>query len=101
MLDVDLEVVLEVLADAGQVGDDVDAERAQRSCALPTPGELEELGRVDRAAAEDHLAGEDALAAGAGELHLDTDRRVPSNSTRVARARVRTSRFARAITGWR
>ena len=40
VLDVDLEVVLEVLADAGQVVDDVDPEGSQlrRRCRRPTAG---------------------------------------------------------------
>ena len=60
VLDVDLEVILQVLADARQVVDDVDAERLELA-GVADAGELEQLRRVDRAAAEDHLAGLDPL----------------------------------------
>ncbi len=62
VLDVHLEVVLEVLADTGQIGDDRHAERLELARGADA-GELEQLRRVDRAAAEDHLAGTDRLAA--------------------------------------
>src|SRR5262249_8438961 len=61
MLDVDLEVVLQVLADPWQVVSRLDACSAQM-LRVAHPRELEELWRVDRSAAEDHLAGEDPLA---------------------------------------
>ena len=51
----DVEVVLQVGADAGQVGDDVDAEPAQLVAAADA-GEHQQLRRIDRAAADDHLA---------------------------------------------
>ena len=56
VLDVDLEVVLEVLADAGQVVHEGDAELGE-VLLVADAGELEQLGRVDRAAAQDDLAG--------------------------------------------
>ena len=56
VLDVHLEMVLEVLPDARQVVDDVDAE-GRELVRVADPRELEELRRVDRPAAEDHLAG--------------------------------------------
>src|SRR5699024_9543677 len=62
VLDVDLEMVLEVLADARQVVDDVDAERLELA-RVADAGKLEQLWRVDRAAAEDHLVRPDRLAA--------------------------------------
>jgi hypothetical protein len=71
VLDVDLEVVLEVLADPRQVVDDVDPERAQL-VRVADARELQQLRRVDRAAAEDHLVRADRLA-----LHLDADRARP------------------------
>ena len=48
-------MVLEVLADAGQVVDDRDPEGSQL-LGVADARQLEELGRVDRAAGEDHLA---------------------------------------------
>ena len=99
VLDVDLEVVLQVLADARQVVDDVDAERLELA-GVADPGELEQLRRVDRAAAEDHLAGLDPLRPVLPATSTPTAR-VPSNSTRLTNARQRTSRFGRRMTGWR
>ena len=72
VLDVDLEVVLEVLADAGQVVDHVDPERRQVLLVADT-GELEQLRGVDRAAAEDHLAGVDGASPSGAEV-VDADR---------------------------
>ena len=49
-------MVLQVLPDAGEVGDRVDAQGAQ----LPgraDPGQQEQLRRADRARAHDHLTG--------------------------------------------
>ena len=73
VLDVDLEVVLEVLADAGRVVDDVDAE-AGEELLVADAGELEQLRRVDRAAAEDHLAGVDRATEPAAAQVVDPDR---------------------------
>ena len=53
-LEIELEMVLQVLADSRPVGDDVDPERSElrrRSDAR----QLQELRRIDRAAAQDHL----------------------------------------------
>ena len=72
VLDVDLEVVLEVLPDAGQVLDDLDPE-PRRMVAVPDPGQLEHLRRVDRATGEDHLARRDAVMPAAGPV-LDPGR---------------------------
>ena len=58
VLHVDLEVVLEVLAHAGQVPDHGNAQRLELGGVAHT-GELQQLRRVDRAAAEDDLAGHD------------------------------------------
>ncbi len=60
VLDVDLEVVLQVLAHAGQVGHRVDAEPAQQP-GVAHPGQLQQLRRVDRASAQDDLPGPDLL----------------------------------------
>ena len=54
-LEIELQMVLQILADAGPVGDDVDAERAQLRRRADAR-ELEKLRRIDRAGAEDHLA---------------------------------------------
>jgi hypothetical protein len=62
VLDVDLEVVLQVLADARQVVDDVDADSAEL-VRVPDTRELEQLRRVDGAAAEDYLARPDEYRA--------------------------------------
>ncbi len=47
--------------------------RARRSSAAPTPEQLQELGRVDRAAGEDDLTRFDALRTGPTARHLDPD----------------------------
>src|SRR5439155_18949963 len=56
VLDVHLQVVLQVLAHAGQVGDHVDAERGQVRGGADA-GQLEQLRGVDRPAGQDELAG--------------------------------------------
>ena len=65
-------MVLQVLADSGEVVDDVDAERLELA-RVADARELEQLRRVDRAAAEDHLAGLDPLGPDAAR-DLDPDR---------------------------
>jgi hypothetical protein len=65
VLDVDLQVVLHVLADAREVVDDVDAEGAQ-FLGIADAGELEQLRGVDGAAAEDDLPGTDLLERAVG-----------------------------------
>ncbi len=55
-------VVVEVLADAREVGDDVDPEGAQVICGADA-GEQEQLRRADRAAADDDLVGMHVLDA--------------------------------------
>ncbi len=72
VLDVDLEVVLEVLAHARQVVHDRHAVLGEQGL-VADAGELEQLGRVDRAAAEDHLAGLDTAVAAAGARVVDAD----------------------------
>src|SRR6185437_2147556 len=54
-------VVAQVLADALQLVHRRDADRAQ-AIALADAGEFQQLGRVDRARADDHLAGRPGLA---------------------------------------
>ena len=55
-LEVEFEVILQVRADAGAVGDYGDAVRGEFGAGADA-GEFEQLHRVDRAAGEDHLAG--------------------------------------------
>ncbi|MEH3076731.1 MAG: hypothetical protein PGN11_08605 [Quadrisphaera sp.] len=84
MLDVHLQVVLEVLADAGQVDGAADAEGGEVG-GVTDARELQQLGRAERPAAQDHLTGVDAaleLAAAqvvhahrAGALHADAGHR--------------------------
>ena len=54
LLDVEFEVVLQIAADAGPVGDDRDAFRAQL-LRRPDAGEQQELGRVDGRGGDDDL----------------------------------------------
>ena len=48
-------MILQVLADAGPVGDDVDPERAELR-RRPHAGQLQQLRRIDRPAAKNDLA---------------------------------------------
>jgi len=73
VLDVDLEVVLEVLADTRQIGHDRDPQRAQVR-RVADARQLEELRRVEGAAREDHLTGRDRLGPPALALDLHADR---------------------------
>jgi len=63
--DADLVAILEVLADAREVGDHRDAELRELGRG-PDPRELEELGRVEGAAREDDLALDQRLLRRAG-----------------------------------
>ena len=75
VLDVDLEVILQVVADARQVPPTLDPEGLEvrrRS----DPRELEELRRVDRAAGQDDLAGHRSMGRAAAGRVLDADRPV-------------------------
>ena len=65
-------MVLEVLADARQVGHDGDAERPEQ-LGRPDAGQLEELRRVERPAGQDHLAGRDPVRRQDRPRHLDAD----------------------------
>jgi hypothetical protein len=73
VLHVDLEVVLQVLAHAGQVVHHVDAERAQL-VGRSDPRDLQQLGRVDGPAAEHHLARPHRAPAAPGPGVLDAHR---------------------------
>ncbi len=72
VLDVDLEVILEVGADARHVGDDRDAERLEVR-RPPDARQLQQLRRVDRAAGEDDLAALDPLRPPTLPLDVDGD----------------------------
>ena len=106
VLDVDLEVVLQVLAHAGEVVDHGDAERLQLR-GVADAGQLEQLRRVDGAAAADDLAGRDPLERARADpsvpcsTYSTPTARVPSNRMRLAWARQTTFRFGRRMTGWR
>ena len=65
-------MVLQVLADAREVVHDADAERLELG-RVADPGDLQQLRRVDRAAAEDHLARLDPLGPDPAR-YLDPDR---------------------------
>ena len=79
------QVVVQVLADPGQVCDDVDPERAQVIC-RPDPREQEELRRADRPSAHDDLLGLRALdAAVLRPLHADAAGAVEQQAPRRAR----------------
>jgi hypothetical protein len=80
VLDVDLEVVLQVLADAGQVGDDVDAER-RSSAALPTPESCSSCGELIAPPQRITSPARTRSAAAAARYSTPTAR-VPSNRTR-------------------
>ena len=73
MLHVDLEMVLEVLAHAGQVADHIDAQGTQLARRAHTR-ELQELRRVDRPTAEDDLIGLGRPGAPARARVFDSDR---------------------------
>ena len=100
MLHVDLQVVLEVLAHTREVVDDWDAEGTQL-IGVADAGQLQRLRCVDRAAAQDHLAAEDAPALPRAVRVVHSHRARPWNRIRLTIARVRISRFGRLETGWR
>ena len=62
VLDVDLQMILHILAHAGQVLDHGNVQRLQVG-GRAHAGQLQQLGRVDRAAAADHPPGADRLRA--------------------------------------
>ena len=88
MLDVHLEVILHVLADAGEVVHHVDAERGELG-RVADARELEELRRVEGSATADDLSTDRALhlSAPSGRV-IDADRaRALENDLRRERAR--------------
>ena len=95
----DVQMVLQVRADAGQVVRDADAERAQL-IGRADAGQHQQLRRVDRAAAEDHFARLGARQAAAMAI-VDADaraRRSMQHALRPARRCAR-CRFARSRAG--
>jgi len=92
-------VVLEVLTDAGQILYDVDAQRREL-VGVADARELEQMGRVERSAAQDHLARVDGLVVPCSETSTPTAR-VPSKRIFVTKARHCTSKFGRFMTGCR
>ena len=75
-----------MLADAGQVVHRFDAGRPQL-LGVADAGHLEQLGRVERAAAQDHLAARDPFASAARATYSTPVTRVPSTTRRVTSAR--------------
>ena len=72
VLDVDLEMILEMVADAREIGHDRDA-KALEIAGRARARQEEELRRIDRAAAQDHLACVDGLRPTPLPLDLDAD----------------------------
>ena len=70
VLDIDLEVILHVLADAGEMRHDLDAEPFQVP-AVTDPRQLQQLGRVEGAATGDDFLGRDRLRRSA--LHAEPE----------------------------
>jgi len=93
-------VILEVLADAGALGDDRDVVLPhQRACA--DPGELEMLRRVDGAPGEHDLAPARTVVVSPARRYSTPTAVRPSKTTRVAMASVTTWRFGRLSAGRR
>ena len=67
----DLEVILQVLADAGQVMDERDIGGAE-VLAVADAGDLQQLRRVERAAAQDHLTGAHRRVAAPRQVRYST-----------------------------
>src|SRR5262245_12554596 len=87
-LDVSLDVVLQVLADAGQMLDDRDSERLE-GVGVADPRQHQHLRRVDRAAAQDHLAPYPRIGVPAVLDILDAGRAAPlEHNARDERARL-------------
>ena len=82
---VEIEVILQIAADAGQIVDDGDAGLPERIGGADA-GELQQPRRADGAAAEDHLAlGAQGLDAVSGRC-LDADRAAALDHARAASA---------------
>ena len=94
--EIDAGMLHQVLADAAAVGDDVDAERGQLRRRADA-GAHQQGRRMQRAHADDHLAGVD-VGAFAAPCTRTPVTRVPSNSNRSTRARSRIFKFGRCLT---
>ncbi len=92
----DLEMVLQIGADARPVEDDVDPMSAQKLTRTDA-GQLQELRRADRARREDDLAMRDRRAP--VQPQVEADRRPASMRMRSACAPVRMRRFLRCRIG--
>ena len=75
-LDGEFEMVLQVLADACPISDDFDPERFELGC-RPDTRKLEQLGRIDRPAAQDHLAPRACLVVASAAPVMQTGRAAP------------------------
>ena len=93
-------MVLEVLADPGQVVHDVDAERLE-SAALPTPETCNSWGELIAPPQRTTVAGADLRGGPAAVLVLHADGPLALEEDPGTNARVTTSRLGRFITGWR
>ena len=84
---------MQVATDAGEIDGDIDPE-ARELAAVADPGEHEQLRRLDRAGADDHLVLRPDLLDDAVDDDSTPTQRPPSNRRRVARAPVRTASSA-------
>ena len=66
-------MVLQIFADGGRGVHDIQAQGLQAS-GIAKAGQLEELGRLDGACAQDHFAARQHLLDPAAALYLDPDR---------------------------
>ncbi len=91
VLDVDLEVILEVIANARKVRDGLDAQGLQLG-GVSHARQLEQLRRIDRSAAQNHFPGRNCVRAasvlivhpgGAGALESDPGRQRPGPDLEV------------------
>ncbi len=93
-------VLAEASADVRVIDADVDARGPQHGGG-PDPGELQQLGGLDAAEGQDHLAPGVVVDHSAALAHPTPTARSPSNSNLVANARTSTVRFGRSRAGWR
>ncbi len=95
-----VEMILQIGADAGHVGDHIDAMLAQQR-RRTNSGKLHQLRRVERAAREDDFAGSARGVRRIALQVLDAGRALALNSTRLASACETTFRFGRRRAGLR
>ena len=87
-------MIVEIVADAGHVGDHRDAERLQQR-RRAEPRQLQKLRRVERARRDDHLRVRACAARSSPTRYSTPVARRPSNRMRVASASDTTARLAR------